>query len=120
MARGWRATEYLGLGVRGAKDRCAALDSMFPDAKPRRFDVVVCWRLAAAHSQDRPARPAPLGLDGASEPPAPRARVADVVAFASHRGEIWPVPRCGSTSVPPFVWASARPSSYSGRRRRTT
>ena len=23
-------------------------------------------------------------------------------------------------TVPPFVWASARPSSYSGRRRRTT
>jgi len=44
-ARGWTAVEYVDRGVSGAKDRRPALDQMFGDAKRRKFDVVVCWRL---------------------------------------------------------------------------
>lgn len=43
--RGWEAVEYVDRGVSGAKDRRPALDQMLKDAKRRRFDVVVCWRL---------------------------------------------------------------------------
>ena len=44
-ARGWTATEYVDHGVSGAKDRRPALDQLIRDAKRRRFDVLVCWRL---------------------------------------------------------------------------
>src|SRR5712692_2360064 len=44
-ARGWTAVEYVDRGVSGAKDRRPALDRLVSDAKRRRFDVVVCWRL---------------------------------------------------------------------------
>jgi DNA invertase Pin-like site-specific DNA recombinase len=44
-ARGWTAVEYVDRGVSGAKDRRPALDQMLGDAKRRKFDVVVCWRL---------------------------------------------------------------------------
>src|SRR5205814_9831552 len=44
-ARGWTATEYVDRGVSGAKDRRPALDVLIKDAKRRRFDVLVCWRL---------------------------------------------------------------------------
>jgi len=44
-ARGWTATEFVDRGVSGAKDRRPALDTLLRDAKRRRFDVVVCWRL---------------------------------------------------------------------------
>jgi DNA invertase Pin-like site-specific DNA recombinase len=44
-ARGWTAKEYIDIGVSGAKDRRPALDQMLADAKRRKFDVVVCWRL---------------------------------------------------------------------------
>jgi DNA invertase Pin-like site-specific DNA recombinase len=44
-ARGWTAAEYADRGVSGAKDRRPALDDLIRDAKRRRFDVVVCWRL---------------------------------------------------------------------------
>src|ERR1700730_4073478 len=44
-ARGWTATEYVDRGVSGAKDRRPALDQLLADAKRRRFDVLVCWRL---------------------------------------------------------------------------
>jgi DNA invertase Pin-like site-specific DNA recombinase len=45
-ARGWTAAvEYVDRGVSGAKDRRPALDRLVSDAKRRRFDVVVCWRL---------------------------------------------------------------------------
>jgi DNA invertase Pin-like site-specific DNA recombinase len=44
-ARGWAPTEYVDRGVSGAKDRRPALDDLVRDAKRRRFDVVVCWRL---------------------------------------------------------------------------
>ena len=45
QARGWTAVEYVDRGVSGAKDRRPALDQLLADAKRRRFDVVVCWRL---------------------------------------------------------------------------
>ena len=45
VARGWFATEYVDRGVSGAKDRRPSLDMLVADAKRRRFDVVVCWRL---------------------------------------------------------------------------
>jgi DNA invertase Pin-like site-specific DNA recombinase len=44
-ARGWTAAEYVDRGVSGAKDRRPALDALMRDAKRRRFDVLVCWRL---------------------------------------------------------------------------
>ena len=44
-ARGWTAQEYIDEGVSGAKESRPALDSMLRDARRRRFDVVVCWRL---------------------------------------------------------------------------
>src|SRR5437879_4332511 len=45
QARGWSAVEYVDRGVSGAKDRRPALDQMVADARRRRFDVLVCWRL---------------------------------------------------------------------------
>ena len=44
-ARGWTATEYVDHGVSGAKERRPALDQVIADARRRRFDVLVCWRL---------------------------------------------------------------------------
>jgi DNA invertase Pin-like site-specific DNA recombinase len=44
-ARGWTAREYVDHGISGAKDRRPALDELVRDAKRRRFDVLVCWRL---------------------------------------------------------------------------
>ena len=44
-ARGWTGTEFVDRGVSGAKDKCPALDALVRDAKRRRFDVLVCWRL---------------------------------------------------------------------------
>ena len=44
-ARGWSAIEFVDRGVSGAKDRRPALDQMILDAKRRKFDIVVCWRL---------------------------------------------------------------------------
>src|SRR5258706_2725255 len=44
-ARGWTAKEYVDRGVSGAKDRRRALDDLVLDAKRRRVDVLVCWRL---------------------------------------------------------------------------
>jgi DNA invertase Pin-like site-specific DNA recombinase len=44
-ARGWTAGEYVDRGVSGAKDRRPALDRLVADAKRRRFDALVCWRL---------------------------------------------------------------------------
>jgi DNA invertase Pin-like site-specific DNA recombinase len=44
-ARGWTAVEYVDKGVSGAKDRRPGLDQLVTDARRRRFDVLVCWRL---------------------------------------------------------------------------
>jgi DNA invertase Pin-like site-specific DNA recombinase len=44
-ARGWEAKEFVDHGHSGAKERRPALDAMVADAKRRRFDIVVCWRL---------------------------------------------------------------------------
>lgn len=44
-ARGWTAVEYTDHGVSGTKDRRPELDRLIADAKRRRFDVLVCWRL---------------------------------------------------------------------------
>ena len=44
-ARGWTRQEYVDRGVSGSKDRRPALDQMIAEAKRRRFDVLVCWRL---------------------------------------------------------------------------
>src|SRR6202043_3442906 len=45
VARGWTSIEYVDRGVSGSKDRRPALDQVLSDAKRRRFDVLVCWRL---------------------------------------------------------------------------
>src|SRR5215472_6305484 len=44
-ARGWTVAEYTDVGVSGAKDRRPALDRLIADAKRRRIDVLVVWRL---------------------------------------------------------------------------
>jgi putative DNA-invertase from lambdoid prophage Rac len=44
-ARGWQATEYVDAGISGAKDRRPALDQLMADAKRRKVDLVVCWKL---------------------------------------------------------------------------
>lgn len=46
-ARGWTQTgaDYTDRGVSGAKDRRPALDQLVKDARRRRFDVLVVWRL---------------------------------------------------------------------------
>ena len=44
-ARGWDAREYLDEGVSGALDQRPALNELVRDAKRRRFDVLLCWRL---------------------------------------------------------------------------
>jgi DNA invertase Pin-like site-specific DNA recombinase len=44
-ARGWTAVEYVDKGVSGAKDRRPGLDQLVMDARRRRFDVLICWRL---------------------------------------------------------------------------
>jgi DNA invertase Pin-like site-specific DNA recombinase len=45
QARDWSAVEYVDRGVSGAKDKRPALDVLLRDAKRRRFDVLICWRL---------------------------------------------------------------------------
>src|SRR3954469_5680702 len=44
-ARGWSAVEFVDRGISGAKDRRPALDQLLADARRRRFDVLVVWRL---------------------------------------------------------------------------
>jgi putative DNA-invertase from lambdoid prophage Rac len=44
-ARGWTSCEFVDRGVSGSKDKRPALDALLKDAKRRRFDVLVCWRL---------------------------------------------------------------------------
>ena len=44
-ARGWAATEYLDAGVSGAKESRPALDRLLTDARRRRFDTLVVWKL---------------------------------------------------------------------------
>ena len=44
-ARDWPLHEYVDKGVSGAKDRRPALDTLLADARRRRFDVLVVWRL---------------------------------------------------------------------------
>ena len=44
-ARGWTAVEYVDRGISGSKDRRPALDQLVADARRRKFDVLLCWRL---------------------------------------------------------------------------
>src|SRR5438552_1390057 len=44
-ARGWAATEYVDEGVSGTKDSRPALNRVLADARRRRFDALVCWKL---------------------------------------------------------------------------
>ena len=44
-ARGWTIAEYLDEGVSGTKERRPALDRLMADARRRRFDVLLVWRL---------------------------------------------------------------------------
>ena len=44
-SRGWEAREYVDEGVSGTAEQRPALDKLLRDAKRRRFDVLVCWRL---------------------------------------------------------------------------
>ena len=44
-ARDWTVREYVDDGASGSTDKRPALDKLLRDAKRRRFDVLVCWRL---------------------------------------------------------------------------
>lgn len=44
-ARGWTSREYVDQAISGTKERRPALDQLMTDAKRRRFDVLVVWRL---------------------------------------------------------------------------
>ena len=44
-ARGWTVTEYVDEGVSGAKESRPALDRLLKDARRRRLDALVVWRL---------------------------------------------------------------------------
>ncbi len=44
-ARTWKGAEYVDRGVSGAKDRRPALDQLLADARRRKVDVLLCWRL---------------------------------------------------------------------------
>jgi DNA invertase Pin-like site-specific DNA recombinase len=44
-ARGWVGTEFVDQGVSGAKDRRPSLDRLVADARRRKFDAVIVWRL---------------------------------------------------------------------------
>ena len=44
--RGWEITgEYVDLGVSGSKESRPQLNRMIQDARRRRFDAIVCWKL---------------------------------------------------------------------------
>jgi DNA invertase Pin-like site-specific DNA recombinase len=45
QARGWNACEYVDRGVSGIKDRRPELDRLVADAKRRRIDTLVVWKL---------------------------------------------------------------------------
>ncbi len=44
-ARGWETVEYIDHGVSGSTDRRPALDRLVADARRRKVDTVVVWRL---------------------------------------------------------------------------
>lgn len=44
-ARGWTAVEYVDRGVSGSREKRRALDALLKDARRRRFDVLIVWRL---------------------------------------------------------------------------
>jgi DNA invertase Pin-like site-specific DNA recombinase len=44
-AREWTAVEHVDRGVSGARESRPALDALMKDARRRRFDVLVVWRL---------------------------------------------------------------------------
>jgi DNA invertase Pin-like site-specific DNA recombinase len=46
QARGWVVVhEYVDKGQSGAKDRRPALDRLMDDARKRKIDLILCWRL---------------------------------------------------------------------------
>lgn len=44
-ARGWQVCEFIDEGVSGARDRRPALDEMLKQARRRKIDAILCWRL---------------------------------------------------------------------------
>jgi putative DNA-invertase from lambdoid prophage Rac len=44
-SRGWAMAEYVDRGVSGTKDSRPALDRLVADARRRKVDVLLCWRL---------------------------------------------------------------------------
>lgn len=43
--RGWSVRDYVDDGISGTRDRRPSLDAMLNDARRRRLDVIVVWRL---------------------------------------------------------------------------
>ena len=60
QARDWQAMEYVDHGVSGTRESRPALDRLVADAKRRRFDVLLVWRLDV--SDRRPITPSSLTL----------------------------------------------------------
>lgn len=44
-SRGWEIYEYTDIGVSGSRDSRPSLNQLMRDAKARRFDIVLCWKL---------------------------------------------------------------------------
>ena len=44
-ARGWIGVEHVDRGVSGSREKRPALDALLKDARHRRFDVLIVWRL---------------------------------------------------------------------------
>ena len=63
-ARGWTAVEFVDRGVSGTKDRRPALDRLVRDAKQRRFDALVVWRLESPGSESQTPHSAPRRPSG--------------------------------------------------------
>ena len=102
-ARGWPTpVEYIDHGVSGAKERRPALDRLIADARRRRLDVVVCWRL------DRLGRNLKhlVHCSRSSRRSASRSSRSPKASMRRHRPA-----SCSSTSSPPSPSSSASASA---------
>ena len=50
-ARGLTAIEYVDAGVSGARESRPALDALLKDARRRKFDLLMVWKLQSSGAQ---------------------------------------------------------------------